>query len=280
MRDNNKDFQTNDLAKSILGAIENTLKDVHTCLPGIIESFDASTQTVSVQPAIKRIFRQVSEEDEVTLVPLDLPLCINVPVIFPRSGGWALTMPIAAGDECLIVFAERSIDLWHEQGGTKEPNGKRFHDLSDGVCIPGLSSIPKKIQNYQTDAVELRDEERDQYIRLQDNNDLIIKADQVTSTFQASGAYSIINGGSTLAVSAAGAFSFTGTSAVFDVPTASFTGTLSVSGATSLSSTLGVTGATTMATATATTMSIGGINFGSHTHGGVDNGPGNTGGPQ
>ena len=31
-------------------------------------------------------------------------------MVFPGGGGFALTFPVAAGDECLVVFASRCID--------------------------------------------------------------------------------------------------------------------------------------------------------------------------
>lgn len=56
-------------------------------------------------------------------------------------------------------------------------------------------------------------------------------------------------------------------------------GNLNVDGNTTVGGTLGVTGATTLTTVTATSITIGGINFGTHVHGGVDTGSFNTGGP-
>ena len=41
------------LAANIKQGVENRLKDLHTSMPGIVESFDPLTQLASVQPAIK-----------------------------------------------------------------------------------------------------------------------------------------------------------------------------------------------------------------------------------
>ena len=130
MSDNHSGLAT--LAQNIKLGIDNRLKELHTALPGIIQSFDPELQTVSVQPAIKRIFKSISEDSQ-ELIAMELPILINVPILYPRGGGFSLTFPISVGDECLLLFSERSIDRWHIFGGTNEPGAKRFHSLSDGI---------------------------------------------------------------------------------------------------------------------------------------------------
>ena len=161
------------LPSTILEGINTKLKDVHTATPGIIVSFNSEQQTASVQPAIKRIFKTIEADKEI-LVPTDLPMLINVPIVFPRGGGFSLTFPIAAGDECLLVFAERSIDSWHKFGGVKEPHNKRFHSLSDATAFVGLSSIPNKIPSYNPNDAVLRNDAGDQTITLAVNKDINI----------------------------------------------------------------------------------------------------------
>lgn len=58
------------------------------------------------------------------------------------------------------------------------------------------------------------------------------------------------------------------------------TGNVQIDGNLNIDGTLDVTGATTLTTVTATSIVIGGINFGTHVHGGVDTGSSNTQGPQ
>lgn len=65
--------------------------------------------------------------------------------MMPRGGGFALTFPVAAGDECLVVFADACIDSWWQSGGVQNQAEKRRHDLSDGIVIPGLWSQPNKL---------------------------------------------------------------------------------------------------------------------------------------
>ena len=141
--------------------VNNALKDVHTVLPGIIDTFDPETQTCTVQPAIKRIF--VGDEEQ------PLPLLINVPVCFPTAGGFSVTLPIAKGDDCLIMFSERSLDNWLAFGGVRKPADKRFHDLSDGVVLMGLRTNPKALVDYDPTNLVIRNEAND--------NRWILKAD-------------------------------------------------------------------------------------------------------
>jgi hypothetical protein len=140
--------------------IEGRLKDLHTCLPGIIASFDPDTQTASVQPAIKRIFTEQGA--------VNLPLCVDVPVAFPGGGDFFLTFPVKPGDECILLFSERAIDNWHVSGGTQTPAEYRLHDLSDGIAIVGLNSQPHKLAALQMTGAELRTRSRSTYIRLED----------------------------------------------------------------------------------------------------------------
>lgn len=143
------------LASNIKQGIDARLKDLHTAMPGIVETFDAEKQLATIQPAIRRIFVTRDGEKEI-LVPSDLPILINVPVIFPRGGGFSLTFPVKKGDECLLTFCERSIDNWHETGKVKVPGAKRFHSLSDATAFVGLSSIPNKVPNYDGTNVQLK----------------------------------------------------------------------------------------------------------------------------
>jgi len=133
---------------AINAAIESRLRELHTVLPGIIRSFDAVTQTATVQPAIRRIF--------VSQGAVDLPELVDCPVCFPGGGGFFLTFPVTAGDECLIHFSERAIDHWFEFGGVQDPSEARFHDLSDAFVTVGVTSQPSKLASCGTSGVELR----------------------------------------------------------------------------------------------------------------------------
>lgn len=220
------------LSSVIKQAIDNKLKDVHTSTPGIIESFDPETQTASIQPAIKRIF-VTTEEDKEILVPSDLPLLINVPVIFPRGGGFSLTFPVKKGDECHIQFCERSIDIWHQSGKISKPGARRFHNLSDAVAYVGLSSIPNKIPNYDPDNVVIKKDDDSVFIKLTSESKLEIYSKSDMSASVDGSVTATIEG--SISVTANGDTSLKSPNITLDGNT-SITGNLSVTGNTSLSS--------------------------------------------
>lgn len=121
------------LNKAVRAVIDNRLADVHTALPGRIESYDHAQQRASVSPVLRKRYRDGQEDN--------YPVITNVPVIWPRGGGGSITMPLQAGDGCLLVFSERSIERWANQGGTRQPGDPRWFDLSDAIAIPGLYSF-------------------------------------------------------------------------------------------------------------------------------------------
>ena len=103
-------------------------------LPGIVESFDASAQTVCVYPALKRRNRKGEA--------VALPLLRDVPVFFPGGRTSGITWPVARGDECLLIFADSAIDGWFESGEAEAPASERRHDLSDAFAFVGFRSKP------------------------------------------------------------------------------------------------------------------------------------------
>lgn len=130
-------------------------------IPGIIQSFDAAAQTVTVRPALREKLNLDGTEQWV-----DIPLLVDVPVALPRAGGYALTLPIQAGDECLVVFGDMCMDGWWQSGGVQNQVECRRHDLSDGFAIVGIWSQPRVLPNYSTSSAQLRNEEGSAYVEI------------------------------------------------------------------------------------------------------------------
>lgn len=141
-----------DFVEAIRAAMDGRLSEVWTALPGIVQGFDTQAMTVSVQPSIRgRVAQPDGSESKV-----DLPLLVDVPVIFPAGGGFTLTYPIAQGDECLVAFSSRCIDSWWQSGGIGDPLEHRQHDLSDGFALVGPFSQARVLPNVSAENVQLR----------------------------------------------------------------------------------------------------------------------------
>lgn len=131
--------------------IDNKMMDVHTALPAIVIDFDPDTRTITAQPTIQRTF----SGGEGMSGDVNLPPCVDVPVVFPMGGGYELTFPIKAGDECLLIFAERCIDGWFGSGAPTPPADFRQHDLSDAIAYVGMQSLPKIVEPVWMEGIEL-----------------------------------------------------------------------------------------------------------------------------
>jgi hypothetical protein len=165
--------------QELLTVIEDRLKELHTCLPGIVQSYNPNNDigpTVNVQPAIQRTFVDGVQ---------NFPLLEDVPVYFPGGAGWSVTFPVEPGDECLLIFSERCMNYWLITGELRPGENYRLHDPSDAFALVGIRSKPRKLSNVQTDGIELRADDRSTYLKLKSTG-IEIKGDvTVTGTITA-----------------------------------------------------------------------------------------------
>lgn len=164
------------LAEVLASERKKLSEQMRVALPGIIQSFDPESLTAVVQPAI----RYIERDNDGNKSTKDYPLLVDVPVVFPRGGGCTLTFPVKAGDECLVIFADRCIDFWWQSGGIQEPVDERMHDLSDAFCIVGPQSQAKKISGISTMAAQLRTDDGAAFIELAAGGAVTITSPQIT----------------------------------------------------------------------------------------------------
>lgn len=142
-----------------------------THYPGKIISFDAVKQVAKVQV--------MREQYNNTLYSMyteyDFPILQDVPVQFPQGGGYFLTFPVAAGDNCLLEFCDKGISHWLYEGSEKigkfssgipKADYFRSYNINDAVCHVGFNPIPQAIKNFNASATELRNVDRTQRITL------------------------------------------------------------------------------------------------------------------
>lgn len=140
--------------QTIKEAVNTALVNLWTALPCEVVEYNSEAVTVSVQPLIKIPVHLPDGEIET----VELPMLLDVPVMFPCAGGFTITHPIKKGDECLVNFADRNIDLWWQSGGIQNPFDTRKHDLSDGFAFFRPQSQAKKISNISTTDLEIRND--------------------------------------------------------------------------------------------------------------------------
>ena len=115
--------------------LDHRLRELHTALPGRVESYDASKQTCDVLPMLKK----QTPNGQGGYTTEDLPVLPNVPVAFPRGGGgFFMSFPLAKGDFVMLVFHERAIGAWRKKGEATAPGDLRMHSLAGAVAYPGL----------------------------------------------------------------------------------------------------------------------------------------------
>jgi len=249
--------------------VDGALKNLHTMLPGIVQSFDPVTQTASVQPAIQRVFNEKGA--------VGLPVCVDVPVCFPGGGDFYLTFPVKQGDECILIFSERCIDFWHMNGGLQLPAEYRLHDLSDAFAVVGVNSQPKKLPSFNAADVELRD--RDRTVRV------TMKHDGTIENINPFGS-TVLSAAGKFTVNAPGGFEVNAPLSKFNSAQTTMSGATTSQGlltyAAGMSGTGGGAGTSISGAVSQSggALSSNGIVLATHTHSGVQAGPSSTGGPQ
>ena len=124
---------TPQLMQLIEETFEYGMTNVHTAFPAVVKSYDAETRRAEVQPSLKR---KMSNGEF-----MDLPIIVDVPVLYFGTAKAGIHIPLEEGDEVLIVCSERCLDSWKDAGGDSiEDTDTRRFSMPDAVAIPGLQA--------------------------------------------------------------------------------------------------------------------------------------------
>jgi hypothetical protein len=139
-----------DLAELFQLAIDARLSDLHVALPGEVEAWDSSAQTVNVRPMVKRAVRTVSGARKLE----SLPVIQGVRVAYVCAGGFAIAHPMQVGDTGVLLFSESNMAQWLSSGEVSDPGDLRRHSLASAVFLPGLTTTDDK-PTIATDGITL-----------------------------------------------------------------------------------------------------------------------------
>lgn len=161
-------------SQAFLELFRRILLEVNTAIPGEIINFDPSTQTATVQPCIRGT--SILKDGQTQF--RDMPQIVKVPVWFPysTSSGFSMTYPVVSTDQCLLIFSQRSFDNWLKYGSFQDPSetkNPRSHQYSDVMALVGLIPNPSSIQNFQMDGIEIRNKNRNSYVKVLDDKILV-----------------------------------------------------------------------------------------------------------
>jgi hypothetical protein len=109
----------------VLRAVQDNLAArIHTSLPGRVVSYDAATQTATVELVVQLLGQSV-------------PPLPEVPVVWPGGTAGHLHVPLEAGDTLMVLFSEEDFSGWFDTGSVSAPRVLARHGLH-AVAIPGL----------------------------------------------------------------------------------------------------------------------------------------------
>lgn len=142
-----KDIIAPELYDSLITLKNDIFYSLNAVKIGMIKAFNPSTKTAVVQILFKRVLPDESI--------MSYPVLVDVPVFTLQGAGSGLQMPIAAGDACIILFSDRNIDAWFQNGSEAAPNDARVHDISDGIALVGINALTSTLAAYQPGLVRL-----------------------------------------------------------------------------------------------------------------------------
>ena len=125
-----------EFAQQVTDTVNSVLEGVHTAIPGKIVSYDPATGLATVKPIMKYT---TPDGDSISY-----PDISGVPVVYQRFRNQESVMafPISAGDGCLLVIAEQSLDYWLY--GRETSTDLKF-DLTNAICIPGMFTTGNEV---------------------------------------------------------------------------------------------------------------------------------------
>lgn len=178
MRLNQETGRDNPLTTLLDDAFNSFSRGLMVCLPGRITTFDSATQRAQVELGVRPV---VNGE------PMEALTADNVPVQFAGDSQWYHWHQITPGEtEGIIVFSQRNMEAWKQQGGPAIPTDRRTFSGADAMFIPGIRSAPNAIPSLQTSGAGISNYAGDVSITLDDGAITLVAGGQ-TLTLDSSG---------------------------------------------------------------------------------------------
>lgn len=139
---------TNDAREGVAVQAQSEREAMFGEMPGEVISFNPANQTITVQPSYRPSHNGT---------PVDMPELLEVPVRFPRVGGFVITTPVKAGDMVTLRPQMRSSEEFHSGGNYETPGDTRSMSLSDmEAFLDGGERLTDSIPAFNTENLEIR----------------------------------------------------------------------------------------------------------------------------
>lgn len=169
------------LDRAFSDIFEELMKGKHTINIGEVTAFQKTKPPkASVQIVLKRLFEGEDEAKQIAILG-------DCPIVYPGAGDWWLTFDLKVGSNVLVLYNERSIADWLDQGGIIEPSKTRTFSESDAIVIAGILSDPDNFDEIDGDCIALRKKDNSLFLKLFNDGvtarlkdmDLEITADEI-----------------------------------------------------------------------------------------------------
>ena len=157
--------------ESIEYAIAEQLRSVNTSFPGIVTKVDATKYTIEVKSGVKFFFEQKNAYENITIV--------DVPLLFPSTSTYLITLPVNVGDKVLLVISQKSIEEFITSGKDAINTDQRVFDASDAVAIPGFNTWDNLPSSFSQTSLDIRNKANTQFIKIKSDNTIDLKATTV-----------------------------------------------------------------------------------------------------
>jgi hypothetical protein len=155
---------------------------LHTAYPGRVVRYYADRQTVDVQVGV---MREVPGEEHEEDLYEQIEELVNVPIQWPRGGGFAITFPIKAGDYVLVICSTVNTLVWRDKGGVHRPPGVPGDEFGLNGCfaLPGCfpDNRESTLQSVDTDNFVIRRESGGPAIKVTPGGAVSIDSSDITA---------------------------------------------------------------------------------------------------
>ncbi|HVN66751.1 MAG TPA: Gp138 family membrane-puncturing spike protein [Candidatus Sulfotelmatobacter sp.] len=140
---------------------------------GTIVNFYPSNQTADVTIDYLKVNYDYNQQTGLfSFYTSEYPPVTKAPVIFQMGQKGGTTIPVVAGDRCLVLFNDRDMDAWYKGIKMQKPASGRLHAFNDALILP-LTNPATPVQNFDTSRPMLRDGAGQAYVAVNPGNSKI-----------------------------------------------------------------------------------------------------------